>query len=118
MSSRFLSVISPSIFSSDKALSERNLKQPVKKVLNEESKSKPLSALDVSEVKKWLVSINYVKYTNYFTENNLSGAILSEVESVADLNGCGVSMPGPYARSFLKELSNAKLNGIPKASLC
>jgi len=52
------------------------------------------------------------KYASKFADNGLTGSMLSEVESVSDLTECGVIMPPPVARAFLKELSAAKAKGV------
>lgn len=79
--------------------------------------SQPLKSIDAEDLAKWLTSLNYGKYTSSFVENDIIGSVLCEIESVADLIDCGVTMPAPIARAFLKELLTAKLNGVPKTML-
>lgn len=75
-------------------------------------KTKPLSNLNNEEIREWLESINMGKYSDSFIENNLTGSVLAEIDSVTDLIDCGVSMPPPVARAFLTELATVKTKGV------
>ena len=74
--------------------------------------TKSFSTFTPSEVSAWLNSINMGKYASMFAENDMTGSVLSEIESVSDLLECGVIMPPPVARVFLKELSAVKGKGM------
>jgi len=91
-----------------KELSTRDKKSPPQNVVS----SKALNMLSTVEVSTWLESINMGKYASMFAANDMTGSVLSEIESVSDLIDCGVTMPPPVARAFLRELFTLKTKGV------
>jgi len=71
----------------------------------------------MDQVLKLLASANLTQYSPGFVSSQLSGPALTEILSVEDLKDCGVTMPGPFARLFIKELNVYRESGVPVSKL-
>jgi hypothetical protein len=81
------------------------------------SSTVPLESLTMDQVLKLLASANLTQYSPGFVSSQLSGPALTEILSVEDLKDCGVTMPGPFARLFIKELNVYRESGVPVSKL-
>lgn len=110
--SDFIDLASPVLSPPSSSIKQYFETQTAPSLSSTESTSKPLGSLDTNDLTRWLTSLNYGKYATSFVENGIVGAVLCEVDTTADLNDCGVTMPAPIARAFLKELAKAKVDGV------
>lgn len=80
----------------------------------ENSDFRPLGSLTNEEVVKLLQSMNLNKHIPQFQTNDITGRILEEIKSVEELKECDIKLPGPVAKSFIKDMSSFKVTGVPK----
>lgn len=76
-------------------------------------KNKKLEDCSVDHIRIVLDRLNLSKYVNMFIENNIDGRILCEITNAEDLQSCGISMPPPVMRAFLREVTEYQKRGIP-----
>lgn len=76
-----------------------------------------LESLSVEEVKKLVDSIDLTKFSPLFVANDITGKVLCEIASADELLECGVKMPGPITRAFLKFIEEAKNSGVPPSTI-
>ena len=80
----------------------------------ENSDFRPLGSLSNEEVMKLLQSMNLNKHITQFQTNDITGRILEEINTVEDLKECEIKLPGPVAKSFIKDMTAFKTTGVPK----
>lgn len=76
-------------------------------------KNRKLTDCNVEQIQVILDRLNLSKYVSMFIENNIDGRILNEIETIDDLKSCGVSMPIPVMRAFLREIGDYQKKGVP-----
>lgn len=78
--------------------------------------TKPLEALNMTEMANLLKNLSMDKYVSQFVDNDISGKILAEVSTEDELRECEIDLPGPISRAFMNFLFESKNTGV-KTSL-
>jgi hypothetical protein len=76
-----------------------------------------LADLSVADVSKVLSSLQMSDYSNDFLSLGINGRILVEIETIDDLTACGLKIPKPVARAFVKAMDEYRVKGVPKSML-
>lgn len=73
---------------------------------------KSLKNLTQDEVVKLMKKIKLGKYASQFSDNHIDGRVLSNVDTIEDLEVLNIRLPTNLANKFLRDLDTFKKNGV------
>ena len=73
---------------------------------------KSLKNLTQEEVVRLMKKIKLGKYANQFSDNHIDGRVLSNVDTIEDLEVLNIRLPTNLANKFLRDLDTFKKNGV------
>ena len=76
-----------------------------------------LADLTVPETSLLLSAISMPTFVSIFAEYGINGRVLVEIESAEDIDACGVKMPRPVAKAFVRQLDDFRAKGVPRTML-